>query len=393
MKPASSSKRLKRAKAAAKSAKALNLARNKKSSGGKGPTAPKTSAAQTNRPAVEGTIAHARPTMGRQELQAAMQLIRDGALDAGPEVEALESEFCKFYGLPEGHAVVLASGAAALYLALKALDAQGKTVVLPAYGEAHLTEATRLAGGKAIYVDVADEEVHMDLEAATASGAELAVVAHLFGLPVDVSALKNMTVIEDCSDALGAKLGETYVGLQGDAAVFSLASENIITTGGQGGLFLSRRREICDKVRDYRQSLDLNITDSQAAIGRVQLSKLPNFLARREEIFAQYRAAGFELLDTAEGIDTPEDERTMTPVRYRAVLSLQDAPAIAAHLCNGMIEAIVPITEQELAARGGDFPRALELSKTTVSIPIYPHLNNAEVFEIIEQVEVALDSD
>jgi len=390
MKPASSNKRAKRAKAAAKSAKELQLKRKKKSSSGAKPlSAPKGSAAQTNKPEMEGAIAHAKPTMGRQEVQALMQIARSGALAAGPEVENFEAEFCRFLGLEQGHAVALTNGTTALYMALWVMGAAGHKVAMPAYGSAYMTAAATLANVQPCFIDC--RTLHMNFDDATASGADYAVVAHTFGLPADVASLikqaGNMRVIEDCSDALGAKVGEQSVGLTGEFGVFSFDAANIITTCGQGGMLVSKDRTHIDKVRAYSRSLDLIMTDVQAAVGRVQLEKLPNLLARREEIFAQYKAAEFDLFDVSDCTAA-----NISPVRLRAVMRNEFAESIVEHLVTGMIEAVIPIAEGSLAggANKDTYPNAHKLSQTTVSIPIYPHLSNAEVLEIVEQVDIAL---
>ena len=108
-------------------------------------------------------------------------------------------------------------------------------------------------------------------------------------------------------------------------------------------------------------------------------------LARREEIFAQYKAAEFDLLDVA---DCPD--QNITPVRLRAVMRSEFADSIIEHLVTGMIHAAVPVAANDLPGGAEQFPVAHKLSATTVSIPIYPHLSNAEVLEIVEQVEIAL---
>jgi perosamine synthetase len=398
MKPASSAKRAKRAKAAANASNSSRFSKNSKAKkGAKSGGAPKRGAggspkalaAKSFRAAAEGAIAHAKPTMGRQELQAAQQLMRSGAIGPGEEVTQFENEFCKLLGLPSGHAVAVSSGTAALYLALWALDAQDKTVAMPVYANASLRSATRLAGGREHLIDIAEESVHIDLAAATGSGADIAIVPHTFGLPASIVALKNLKVIEDCGDALGAKIGDSYVGILGEIGVYSFAATSIITSGGQGGMLVSRNPAHIDKVRDYRQfsgehdgkpHFNFTMTDIQAAIGLVQLAKLPNLLARREEIFGHYKAAGFDLIDT--------DDTGVTPVRYRAVIRTDTPQKIVDYLVHGMIEAMVPIEEQALLGAAENFPNAAKLSRGTVSIPIYPHLSNDEVAEIIEQVEM-----
>jgi len=77
-------------------------------------------------------------------------------------------------------------------------------------------------------------------------------------------------------------------------------------------------------------------------------------------------------------------------VRLRAVMRSEFADSIIEHLVTGMIHAAVPVAANDLPGGAEQFPVAHKLSATTVSIPIYPHLSNAEVLEIVEQVEIAL---
>ena len=164
-------------------------------------------------------------------MQAAAQVIRTCALGPGPEVSQLENEFCRFIGLPSGHAVAVSSGTVALYLALWALEAKDKIVAMPVYASASLRSAAHLVGAREHLVDIADGSVHIDLAAATGSGADIGVVPHMFGMPASIVALKNLKIIEDCGESLGAKIGDTYVGLLGEIGVYSLAATNIITSG------------------------------------------------------------------------------------------------------------------------------------------------------------------
>ena len=78
-------------------------------------------------------IPHNRPTLGKEEEDAALRVIRRGWLAQGEEVEKFENEFCNFIGLPNGHAVALSSGTSSLYLALNILNAENKKILYPSY--------------------------------------------------------------------------------------------------------------------------------------------------------------------------------------------------------------------------------------------------------------------
>lgn len=345
-------------------------------------------------------ISHSKATMGRQEEQAASKVVHSGYVGSGTEIAKFEYEFCKFLGLAEGHAVLLSSGTAARYLALWALSAENKEVIIPAYSSG-LRNAVALAKAKAVLMDSSDGP-NIDLAAAAQSNATIALIPHMFGLPVDLAKLlelragRELKIIEDCSQALGAKIytkngankSLENVGLIGDIAVYSFSTDKVISTGGQGGMLVSKHTDLIEKVRNYRDhnceaSFNFNITDMQAAIGRVQLEKLTKLMARREDIFDAYKEAGFDIFDNRDA--------NALPVRQGAILQSKIAAAVIEHLKQACVEAIVPVdkVESDLAST---LPQATKLSLSTVSLPIYPHLSNDEVREIIEQVRDALEA-
>jgi perosamine synthetase len=334
-------------------------------------------------------IAHNRPTLGREEEAAAIRVIRSGWVAQGAEVAAFEEEFCDFLGLPAGHAVAVSSGTAALYLALWALEAAGKRVAIPVYACSALRNAVALAKAEQILIDVVPGSPNVD-PAAIAGKAEIAIVAHMHGLP-QLLPNHGMAMIEDCAQALGAKVCQTSAGLQGDLGIFSFYATKLITSAGQGGMIVSTRRNMIERIRDYRQfdcrrdsriRFNFQMTDLQAAVGREQLRKLPGFLSRREEIFERYRQAGLTLLDVPD-----RDKKEIFPVRYRAVLTTLDPVGLLARLDQGGVKAIVPIEDWELLGPGESFPNAQHLTRTTVSLPLYPSLSDDEADQVIDLVK------
>ena len=334
-------------------------------------------------------IPHNRPTLGADEEQAAVRVVRTGWLAQGEEVESFENELCGFLGLPHGHAVAVSSGTAALYLALCVLEALGKKVALPVYCCSALTNAVAMSGGQAVCIDTSPGSPNIDLAALKASGIRAAIIPHMFGLPVDLSDLHELEVIEDCAQALGAMVKGTPVGLQGKIGIYSFSATKLITSGGQGGMLVSRDQSLIEKARDYRQfdcrrdrksRFNFQMTDLQASIGRVQLEKLPVFLARRAEIFRRFQHSGINLLDVEAGADC-------TPARFRCVMKTATSPCeIIASLEAKGVRAIVPVEDWELLDTPESYPNARRLSMETVSLPLYPSLTDDEVEIVISAV-------
>jgi perosamine synthetase len=334
-------------------------------------------------------VPHNKPSLGKEEIFAATRVLKSGWVAQGYEVEAFENEVCDFLGLPHGHAVAVSSGTAALFLALRTVNAQGCQVALPVYVCSALRHAIALARAHEVLIDCASNSPNIDIEQVKASNAQFAIIPHMFGLPIDLSVLKGVTVIEDCAQALGAKVHGVAVGLQGACGVFSFYATKLITTGGQGGAFVAKDKGLVDSVRDYREfdqrndynaRFNFQLTDLQAAIGREQLKKLPFFLKRREEIFLRYKNANIPLLDGA------TQGAGLTPVHYRAVIHSPYVKELSNRLLVRGVKTIVPIHDWELLGQAKEYPHACSLTHNTLSLPLYPELSDENVEKIIKGV-------
>ena len=337
-------------------------------------------------------VPHNRPTLGLEEEAAALAVLRSGWLAQGRQVQALEDAFCAFLGLPAGHAVALSSGSAALFVALQVLGARGQRVATSAYACSSLANACHWVGAEPVFCDLAAGSPNVDLALIRASEAPVALVPHYHGLPQDLSTLAGLKVVEDCAQALGARVNGVSAGLQGDVGVFSFFVTKLMTSGGQGGMLVSRDRAVVDAARDFREfdqrddrqpRMNLQMTDLQAAIGLAQLKKLPAFLARRSELYAIYQAAGLPLLDAV--------GPGLAPVRFRAVLTVPDPALVIRALDAAGVRAINPLEASELLAEPGGLPRAAALCASTVSLPLYPSLADSDARRIATVVQQALD--
>lgn len=334
-------------------------------------------------------IPHNKPTLDIEEEQAAQKVVRSGWLSQGSEVENFEREFCHFLGLPDKHAVAVTSGTAALFMALWALKASKKRVAFPAYVCSSLRHAVAMVGGDEVLLDSSRDSPNLDLNQLVQEEIDLAVIPHLYGLPLDLSSLGNLPIIEDCAQAIGAKVSGVFVGLQGKIGIFSFYATKLMTSAGQGGMVVSNDRALIDLIRDYREfdcrndqkkRFNFQMTELQASIGLVQLRKLPDFLRRREEIFQSYNSV-LNMMDISK-----KDKLNLEPIRYRAVLRTNNPYQIIDKLASKKIKAIIPIEDWELLGNRSLFPNAHNFTRTTVSLPIYPTLAAKNVDFIIKQL-------
>ena len=330
-------------------------------------------------------ILHNKPTIGKKEQQAASRVLESGYISQGVEVEKFENEFCDFLGIPFGHAVALSSGTSALFMALWSLNAKNESIAMPVYVCSSLRNAVAMSNAKEVLVDNADDSPNICLNKLQKTNARIAIVPHMFGLPNQVKTIKDIDIIEDCAQSLGAMIDGIKTGLLGKASIFSFYATKLITSGGQGGMFVSKNKNLVDKVKDYREfdcrrdqnnRFNFQMSDLQASIGRSQLKQLPFFLERRQEIFAIYKKSGLDLIES----------KNNSPAHFRAVIRINNPKKIKEKLLEQDIKTIIPIEDWQLLGNGPNFKNAYNLTQKTLSLPIYPSLTNKEVSIIINQL-------
>jgi len=335
-------------------------------------------------------ISHNKPTLGKEEEEAALRVIRSEWLSQGPEVGAFENEFCNFLGIQKGQAVAVSSGTSALFLSLWALDSQNKKISFPVYVCAAIRHAVGMVNGIESAVDITNTSPNLDLKKVDDEKDSIKIVPHMYGIPIDLSNYNPKN-----SQAIGAKIYNKFVGLQGEIGIFSFYASKLLTSGGQGGMIVSEKPEIIEKIKDYREydyrkdqnkRFNFQMTDLQAAVGREQLKKLPEFLKKREVIFQRYKESGMDLLDVSNN-----DHGKISPVRYRAIVKTKNPSKMIDYLTTKGIESKIPTEDWELLGDPQFFPNALDLTKKTVSLPIYPSLSEKDVSKIIQSTKSFFD--
>jgi len=339
-------------------------------------------------------IAHNKPTLGIEEQEAANRVIKSGWLASGPEVEALQYEFCQFVGLPEGHAIAVSSGTAALYLVLQQLNIANKTVNTPVYACSALRNAIRMANGKANFCDNHSNSVHTDLSSLSLQHKEINSVSirqHIYGFVAPQPASSINLQIEDCAQALGSYENKKHVGLNGIAGIFSFYATKMITSGGHGGMIIAKDKNMINAIKDYldfdcrfdqKIRFNFQMTDIQAAIAREQLKKLPTFIERRQEIFSHYSDRLPMLIQDC------YQPNNCKSTNYRALLKTNNPKNFITAMAKQGICCIEPMETRELQTNTPqNYPNAYNITNNLVSLPIYPDLSQQQVNHVIASVE------
>jgi dTDP-4-amino-4,6-dideoxygalactose transaminase len=267
----------------------------------------------------------ARPWMDQREADAARRAILSGWVTQGPEVAAFEEEFADIVGSP--HACAVSSCTAALHLALRGVGVgPGDEVITASYSYVATANAVRHCGGVPVFADIEQDGPNIDperVEASIGPATRAILCVHQIGMPCDLTRLAEIAsrhglpLIEDAACAIGSEMrieGGDFERIgrpRGDIACFSFHPRKILTTG-DGGMLTTRHVDLDRRFRRERQhgmdvpdlvrhgapevSDDVHVsvgynyrmTDVQAAIGRVQLTRLPEILKRRRALARRY---------------------------------------------------------------------------------------------------------
>jgi perosamine synthetase len=284
------------------------------------------------------------PLIGEEEIEAVVKVMRSGpltsALGVGPRVMQFEKNFAAFAGVK--YAVAVNTGTAALHSAVVAASVkQGDEVILPSFTFVATAEAVVMAGGKPVFTDIDPETYNICPDAIEKNVTEKTraiVPVDLYGFSVDMKPIKKiasehgLAVVEDAAQAHGATYLGKPVGVFADAACWSLyASKNM--TSGEGGVVTTDNYEVADIFRMVRNhgekdkyaSLMLGhnyrMSEIQAAIGLVQLEKLPDFAAKRRANAKRLT----ELLAASDRLKLPEESEERQHSWYLYTIRLRNA--------------------------------------------------------------------
>ena len=245
-------------------------------------------------------IPHSKPTIDGREARAVARVLRDGQLGCSGEVDAFERALHRLVGVR--YAFAVNSGSAALHLSLLSLRiGEGDSVILPTYCCAAVMNAVKYTGAKVILSDVEESSYNIGVrfvKKVFTRSVKAIIVPHIFGLAADIEELRSfgVPIIEDCAMAIGGKLDGRRLGSLGDVSVCSFYATKVMATG-LGGEVLTNNRAIANTILDltqydnrddYKVRYNYGIGAISAAIGKIQLQKLPQFLKRRREIAEFY---------------------------------------------------------------------------------------------------------
>lgn len=355
---------------------------------------------------VDAPIPAGGPVLGDAERAAVERVLESGMLAQGPEVAAFEAEFAEHVG--GRPCVAVSSGTGALLLALLALGiGPGDEVVVPSFTFAATANAVVLCGARPVFADIEPRHFCLDPAAALAAitpRTAAIMPVHLYGHPAamdrirDVAAAHSLAVVEDAAQAHLAEFDGRPVGTFGAAAAFSFYPTKNMTTG-EGGLVACADESTARRVRllrnqgmeqRYRNEIvgfNMRMTDLHAAIGRVQLRRLPEWTADRRRHADQLTSA---LPDAAPRVTVPRVAESARPVWHQYTVRVPRRDDVAAALAQRAVPTGVyyPTPVHRLPAYDLrlDLPQTARAAREVLSLPVHPSLAPAQLERVVTEL-------
>jgi perosamine synthetase len=356
-------------------------------------------------------IPAAKPIIGDDERAAVDRVLRSGMLAQGPEVAAFEEEFSKHVG--GRHCVAMNSGTSALHLGFIAAGIKaGDEVIVPSFSFAATANSVALAGGTPVFGDIDPKTFNLDpdhAESLITSKTKAIMPVHLYGHIAamdrfaEIGKKHGVQIIEDAAQGHLASLNGKNSGEFGAVASFSFyPTKNM--TAGEGGMVVTESAEIARTLRllrnqgqeiRYRNEIigfNTRMTDIHAAIGRVQLAKLPAWTKQRQENAAYLDA-------NIKGVVTPFVAPGSTHSYHQYTIRV---PGGNADVRDKFMEELTkrgvgsgvyyptPIHRLPSFNLKLDLPETEKLVTECISLPVHPSLTKDELATVAQAVtEVA----
>ena len=337
------------------------------------------------------------------------RVLRSGQFILGPEHDAFERELAAACRV--SHAVGLASGTAALSVALNALGVgPGDEVIVPAFTYFASASSVTSIGARPVFVDVEEKRWGIDpagVAAAITPRTKAIMPVHLYGLALEmdpvleVARRASVPVLEDAAQAIGASDAGAPVGARSSGAALSFFPTKNLGALGDAGAFVTNDEALAARVRllrvhgdagHYRHvalGTNARLDALQAAFLRTKLRHLPGWIEERRRLAARYRTS---LAGTP--VTLPPDPGGAPHTYHQFTIRAPRRDALQARLAERGIATRIyyPITLPAqpcfayLGHRDDEFPVSERLAREALSLPVFPGLGEERVDRVAAEI-------
>lgn len=357
----------------------------------------------------------ARPEIDETTIANVVDVLRSGWITTGKQAARFEQVLSEFVGGRPVRAMTSATAALENALTLAGVG-PGDEVIVPALSFVASANVILRVGAKPVFVDVDLKTRNIELErveAVVTQRTKAIMPVHFAGLPVDVDHLyalakrRNLRVLEDAAHAIGSRWHGRPIGAVGDLVCFSFHPNKTITTIEGGALVMSTPEEAAQMEllrfhglkRDAEGESEVylaggksNLTDVAAAVGLGQMARLEEFVRRRQQLARRYLES---LAETRIGVlpeagDDGHSWHLFTVLLPFDRLGLTRGAFIRAMRALGIGIGIhygcIPAFEyyRSLGYRPEDYPNAARIGRETVSLPLFPAMQDADVDRVCD---------
>lgn len=368
------------------------------------------------------------PSLGKEEEDAVLRIMRSGWLTTGKETLAFEKEFAE--KINSSHALAVNSATSGLILAMEACGIrEGTSILTTPYTFVSTATSARHLGGNIVYADIEKDSYNIDpkeIEKKLSKDRSIRAVVpvHIAGNVCNMKEINDIAkhygvkVIEDAAHAFPSKTKEGYAGTLGDIGVFSFYVTKTITTG-EGGMICTQNpelaarmatmrmhgidRNVWDRYTSDKASWDydvidagfkFNLPDILSAIGRVQLQKADLFFEKRKAIVEQYNKA-FSQYDF---LQCPPDGDGNAWHLYLVRLCPEKLSISRTEFANQLQKKGIGISmhfiphyrlsylKKMYGLRAQDFPHAKKQFENTITLPLWPDMSQEDIDRVISTV-------
>jgi dTDP-4-amino-4,6-dideoxygalactose transaminase len=342
------------------------------------------------------------PIIGKEEISEVIAVMKKGVLTSAAnlggknvqEFEKLVSSFVK-----SKYAIAVNSGTAALQIALYALDIKnGDEVLLPSFTFVATANAVVSVGAKPVFVDIRRDNYTMDpvdLEKKITKKSKAIIPVHLYGNVAymdeisEIARKHNLHIIEDAAQSMGSRYKGKQTGTFSELGCFSLYAAKVMTSG-EGGVVVTSNQKLREKLLMIRNhgmvhgydtrvlGLNFRLPEINAAIAKVQMKKLPNFLLKRKK-------NAKILTDLLSGLDLtlPQGRKHEEVNWYLYTVATKSRNKIMRDLNSNGIGATVyystPVHKTPYYGKKMSLPVTDWASRNVISLPVQPMVTEANL--------------